>query len=147
MQLRCGLKPYLKPIVILGGSFDFTRYSSLYRVQFCEPHKNCPCAAYIGSLFPPFHLLTIILSPITIISSICQPSLAGPTKLSTTSDSSSVLPVYPQLICNYLSAFPMPITPSQALPSAELPLPSTMPALFPFSDLPQSFILKSTSIY
>ena len=38
MRLPCGLKPYLKPIVIVGGSRDFSRYSSLYRVQSCEPH-------------------------------------------------------------------------------------------------------------
>ena len=97
--------------------------------------------AYISSLFPPFHLLSIILCPIKITSSIRQPILTGPTKLSTTSHSSAVSPVYPQLISHYVSTFPYPITFSQPLPFAELTLPSARPALL-FSDLPQSFILK-----
>ena len=39
MRLCCGLKPYLKPIVIVGRSCDFSRCSSFYRVKSCWAHR------------------------------------------------------------------------------------------------------------
>ena len=53
MPLRCGLNPYLKPIVIVDGSHDFSRYIKFVQGTILRtPLKPFSCSLYKLSLPP-----------------------------------------------------------------------------------------------
>ena len=113
----------------------YHRYSSLYRVQSCEPHSNYPYTdSYLSSPSPyPLSTITSFINPpvhpISIHKVPHNPSLVR----SITSISSSQFSIYISIANNFsysgLSSAELPFL------SAELALLSARPAIFPFSYL------------